>query len=172
MTAGVQWQTPKGWTFLRASDARATMQDMAANVKSALRDADIVRIANNIVADVPIRDRRLQSREIAKWLGDRFRFISDPVNVELLRTPRAALGDILTRGFTQGDCDEASMLTATLAMANGMPTRFRALAFGGPQEPFRHVLTDVFTQDGWTPVDVTARGVNRPPVTRTLIYGV
>jgi transglutaminase-like putative cysteine protease len=159
-----------GWVFDTNVDARTTMQRMAGKVRDCVANSrEVIDTANDIVSVVPPRDILGQIHAIYDWLLRRFRFVADPVNVELLRDPAGAVKRINARGFTQGDCDEAAMLGASLGMANGIRARFRALAFA-PGAPYTHVIADLRGSDGaWYPLDITRpQGFTPPPVVRTL----
>ena len=152
------------------------MRRMASAVRDCLaRSVLAVRVANSIVANVPPRDVGAQIQAIGAWLNAHFRYLSDPVGVELLRDPNGGITEILRYGYTQGDCDEAAMLSATLGMANGIPARFRALAFYSPTAPFSHVICDLLGPGNtWIPIDITKpANMDVPPTpTRTLVQGV
>lgn len=151
------------------------MKKMAKRVHDCVRNSrQVISTANIVISAVPPRDKAGQINAINDWLLHRFRFVSDPINVELLRDPAGALSNIVRSGFTQGDCDEAAMLAASLGNANGIQARFRALAFGGPAAPYTHVICDLLDQFGrWHPIDITRpQGFTPPPVSRTLTQAV
>jgi hypothetical protein len=146
------------------------MERMAKKVRDCVSHSrEVIDTANDVVSVVPPRDVVGQIHVIYDWLLRRFRFVTDPVGVELLRDPAGAIARINTRGFTQGDCDEAAMLGAALGMANGIRARFRALAFAF-NAPYSHVIADLQGSDGvWYPLDITRpQGFTPPPVARTL----
>lgn len=133
----------------------------------------VVQTANDIVAPVPPRDTYNQILAIYDWLFRHFRYVADPVGVELLRDPAGCITEITQRGYTQGDCDEAATCSAALGMANGIPARFRALAFGTPLAPYTHVICDLQCNGKWIPLDITKpQGFTPPAPTRTLIQMV
>lgn len=148
------------------------MKQMRAKVLNTLRTSrEAIAVANRIVAPVSPRDKRSQVDSISDYMAHHFRFVPDPIGVELLRNPTDSIHELRTQGYTQGDCDEAAMITAVFGMANGIPARFRSLAFGGP---FVHVITDLAPGDGtWFPVDITKPfGFMPPNPSRTLILSV
>lgn len=166
---------PSGWVFSTNTDAASTLRRMANNVRDCLaHSVATVQTANDIVANVAPRDTNGQIRTIAHWLDAHFRYLSDPIGVELLRDPNGAIAEIKQRGYTQGDCDEAAMLAAALGMANGIPARFRALAFYTPNAPYSHVVCDLLSGRRWIPIDITKpANMDVPPTaTRTLVQVV
>lgn len=163
-----------GWVFATNEDALTTMRKMSAQVRDCLRKSrDVIQTANDVVAAVEPRDKLTQVDTIYDWLLHHFRFVSDPVGVELLRDPAGSIREIKLRGYTQGDCDEAAMLGATLGMANGMPARFRSLAFGSRTAPFTHVIADLAVDGQWHPLDITKpQGFIAPNPSRVLTLPV
>ena len=159
-----------GWTFATNQSASSTMRDMGRRVRACLFSRPVIQAANNIISLAPSRDTLAQAQAIGHWLGSHFRFVRDPVGVELLRDPCESIATALRLGYTQGDCDDAAMIAAALGMANGIPARFRALAFGGPYE---HVITDLSVGGKWLPLDVTKpQGIYLPQPSRVLTVGV
>lgn len=168
--------TLAGWSFGTNESALSTLRAMAKRVRDTLRSSRFaIDVSNALVSHTASRDRRAQALAIGEYLSSRhFRFIADPIGVELLRDPAEMLLQIQQRGFTQGDCDDAAMLAAVLGMANGLPARFRALAFGSVNAPYTHVITDLCVGGGlWYPLDVTKpQRFLAPEPTRTLYVGV
>lgn len=163
-----------GWIFAKDEDALTTMRKMAYQVRDCLaKSREVIQTANDIVAPLPPRDKRSQIDAIWDFLLHRFRYVSDPVGVELLRDPASSLHSINTKGYTQGDCDEAAMDAASLGMANGIAARFRSLAFGSPTAPYTHVICDLAADGQWFPIDITKpQGFVAPSPSRTLILPV
>ena len=162
-----------GWSFGTDESALATMRNMAKRVQSCVRSKSVIDTANSVIAGVRSRDIVAEIDTIRDWLSSHFRFVADPVGVELLRDPAEAISRINSRGFTMGDCDEAAMLGASLGMANGIPARFRALAFERGA-PYTHVIADLQGPAGrWFQLDITRpQGYTPPDPVRTLTYMV
>jgi transglutaminase-like putative cysteine protease len=158
-----------GWTVQSGGDARRTMMQMARNVRASLLDPAVVEPARAIVHGVAPRDCVAQAREIRRWVDKRFRFVRDPLGVELLETPAFHLARIRDYGFVQGDCDDAATITAALGMAIGIPASLHAVAFA-PGAGFSHVFT-MLHPPGAAPVemDVThVAGTPKPPIFRSI----
>ena len=164
-----------GWSFGTNESALSTMRKMAQRVRETLRTSRYaIDVSNNVVSHTVPRDRVSQIRAISDYVSRRFRFVPDPIGVELLRDPTEMIFAMQQRGYTQGDCDDAAMVIATLGMANGIPARFRALAFYSPDAPYTHVIADLCAVSGrWFPLDVTKpQRFDAPEPTRTLTIGV
>jgi len=85
-------------------------------------------------------------------IRDRYRF-RDEWN-EVVRTPRAMLDDLETRGFVEGDCDCVSTFFCAGALALGYPCRFVAIKTeDGPD--FAHVFTEALESGRWRRFDAT-----------------
>lgn len=115
-----------------------TLQTMSQMVRQSLGQAPVVQTAARIVMLYPARDDVSRSQAIRAWLDSVFRFVKDPVGVELLRTPLWQLNEIQEHGAVGGDCDDAAILGAAIGMAVGIPARFRVLEFR-PGAGFAHV---------------------------------
>lgn len=158
------------WIIDTDVDARTTMERMAKLCHQAMQAPAVIHAANVIISGAAPRDWPAQVDAIREFLESSFYFVPNPVGTQTIRppgwtgTPSAPgmLEDIQARGFTQGACDDAAVLIATLAMANGMPARFRAIAFCfvvdgrcDPTEAYTHVIADLFDGDAWQELDVT-----------------
>lgn len=166
---------PSSWSFDTNADVLITLRRMRQRVRSCLsQSVASVQIANRVIAAVPQHDTVAQITAIRNWLDSVFRYVNDPVGVELLRDPAQQLTEIARQGYTQGDCDEAAMLFAALGEANGISARFRALAFYRDDAPYTHVVADLLGPDGWYPGDITKPAtMEHPPTpTRTLLVTV
>lgn len=163
-----------GWSFGTNESALMTMRLMASRSRAALKSRATIDTANAIVANVLPRSRADQIRAINEYVTRRFRFVSDPISVELLRDPSEMIGNMQLRGYAQGDCDDAAMIVATLGMANGIAARFRSLAYGTLHAPYTHVIADLALGNGqYLPLDVTKpQRFDAPIPTRILTVGV
>ena len=114
------------------------------------------------------------------WLAGVVRFTSDPETVALKAGGEVAVDDYLrdpvteqipqlrATGEIRGDCDDVATLGASLALAAGLPVRFRVVSFSpNPPMPFSHVYAEALTSRGWLDLDVTRTVTPGPRVTRT-----
>lgn len=138
--------------------AERTLAQMRANVLDACSKPHTWETARTIVADVAERDQATQAQAIRAWMAARFRYVNDPVRVELLETPGYLLARIARDGFTQGDCDAAASLAAALCSAVGIPVELWAVAFK-PGQPYAHVFAVATPKRGGGPVEMD---VTRP----------
>ncbi len=95
------------------------------------------------------------ARALRAYVDRVFRFVPDPEGVELLKTPELMLEEVRRTGEASGDCDDAAILSAALALELGYQVRFIVLGFklGGD---YGHVYTDISSGGPWLELDVTA----------------
>lgn len=134
------------------AQTRATLRRMAECVNAALYQPEVIGTAVDIVRGVNGRDADGLAAALRDWLEARVAFLPDPlIDGDVLRVPSYSLAEIRQHGVARIDCDDAAMLSAALAKSIGLPARFRVLGF--PR--WAHVYTEVLTQHGWAPLDVT-----------------
>jgi hypothetical protein len=172
-------ETFAGWTLDDQPTAERTLERMADLCRKAMTNGYIVRYANEIVAAARPRDYPAQIRDLGLFARSYFRFVDNPVGVQRIRTPLDMINDVENVGYVQGACDDAAVLMATLGMADALPARFRAVAFGhspepDPTAPLTHVIADLFDGAAWEPLDVTKPDdlVREPHVVRTLMLEI
>ena len=128
-----------------------TIARMRQLVDEALHDPSIVRLAKDIVRNVPAFDEAGEAQAIYNWVSTHIRFTKDVVNKELLYAPT----DLLKVGA--GDCDDISMLMATLLMAIGYPARMVTVAANATApDQFSHVYVEAEVPAGsgqWIAMD-------------------
>lgn len=130
---------------------RATLRLMKRLVREALRDPVqipvIRRTALSLIRNLSQKDRAGELLALFEFVRDRIRYVRDIRDIETLQTPL----ETLQQG--QGDCDDKSMLLATLIEALGYKTRF--IAVGQQPGKFQHVYVEVRLRDGWLPLETT-----------------
>lgn len=149
-----------GWVIDASPNAQDTLQQMAHLVRQALRDGAVVRYANEIIENTRPRDYPAQVEAIRLFGEQYFKFVNNPIGEQRIRTPRDMIQDIESKGFAWGACDDAAVLLATLGMADALPARFRAVAFGrtvagDATAPLSHVIADLWDGHSWCALDVT-----------------
>jgi hypothetical protein len=118
--------------------------------EAALQIIGTVNAANQAGAIIGIRE----------FVRSHMRLVADPG--ELLIKPDRLLRDIYTQGWTAGDCDDASMLTASLLGSIGFNVRFRAIGPRGDGS-YEHVFCEVLRPANppkWVAIDTTVTYVH------------
>jgi len=110
------------------------------------------------------KDYADEARKIQAFVRDQIRYVRDIRGIETLQTPEKTLE------FDYGDCDDKSILAATMLEVVGHPTRFVAMGLNGGAFCHVYVETKLGTKwvgvettepvnFGWTPPGVTSRMV-------------
>lgn len=107
----------------------ATLHRMRDLVNRAIAQPIVVETAHTIARMSRPRDYYNIALSIRFWLAQNFRFISDPIGVELVRAPDYMLRQFNTLGYVSGDCDDAAVLGAALGKSVGVPAEFIAIGF-------------------------------------------
>lgn len=130
---------------------RETLRRMAALVREYRKNADLRELALELTRPLRSRDYVGEVREIHAFVSRTIRYTRDVTETETLQTP---LRTIQSRA---GDCDDHSILTATLLQSIGHhPVRFVAMGFAPSGDAYSHVLTE--TRIGgarWLPLETT-----------------
>lgn len=82
-----------------------------------------------------------------RFVRDKIRYVKDIRGVETVQTPDATLQ------MGAGDCDDKSVLLASLLESIGHPTRFVAVGFA--PDDFAHVYVESRIGTGWIPMETT-----------------
>jgi Transglutaminase-like superfamily len=122
-----------------------TINEMRGLVDEALRDPQINRLARDIVRSAPAFDDLAEANALYEWVRRNIRFTKDPVNKETLYPPAELLK------IRAGDCDDISMLLATLLMSVGYEARLMTVAASGDE--FSHVYVEANINGQWIPLD-------------------
>lgn len=123
----------------------------------------IRRLATEITAPCGTHQNWTCSIEcLHAWVRDHIRFMGDVLGVETLQTPE------LTLETRAGDCDDQSILIASLLLSVGHPARYIAvdLGHGGG---FSHVFVETPIGAYWVAAETTVEGWElgrRPPLVK------
>jgi transglutaminase-like putative cysteine protease len=86
-------------------------------------------------------------RDIHAYVRDTIRYVRDIVDIETLATPQNTLE------IGQGDCDDKSVLLASMLESIGHPTRFVAVGFTPGN--YSHVLVETKIGNKWIALETT-----------------
>jgi hypothetical protein len=96
---------------------------------------------------LPQKDWGAEINALYSFVRDRIRYVRDIRNVETLHTADRVLAN------KQGDCDDKSVLLASLLESLGHKTRFVAVGFKAAD--FNHVYVEVYVNGKWLPLETT-----------------
>jgi transglutaminase-like putative cysteine protease len=119
-----------------------TLKVMVKLAREGAKDPGVIQVASNLVRNVDQYDRAGEIRALHGFVRDSIRYTNDPVDMELVRTPRA----ILEMGV--GDCDDKSILLASLLRCIGRPSRYVAICLSGPSG-YSHVYVETPMGKRW-----------------------
>lgn len=146
-----QARTPLKVTLQEIPDGipgiRATLVAMKKLAIEGKQSIPVRMLALSIVSGLPGKDFVAEIKSIHSWVRNNIRYVKDILDVETLHTAEKMLE------IRQGDCDDQSILIASLLGAIGHQTRFVAISMRPGK--FSHVYTEVKYRDKWLPVETT-----------------
>lgn len=75
---------------------------------------------------------------IGDFVKKNVRYVRDPDNIEYLQSPKDLI-EKMQQGTAQGDCDDMSLLTATLLLSIGHQPSFRAVRYSQSMGNYNHI---------------------------------
>lgn len=124
-----------------------TLKQMRLLVRNGKKALPIRMTALTIVQTQGQKDWVGEVRALHAFVRDQIRYVRDIRGVETLHTPEKLLE------IKQGDCDDKSVLLASLLEAIGHPTRFVAISLIPGK--FCHVYVETKIRNSWMPLDAT-----------------
>lgn len=120
---------------------------MRALVKEGRKNPVIRELALSLIERHDQKDWQNEIRSLHAFVRDRIRYTRDIRGVETLQTPWATLD------IRQGDCDDKSILLASLLESVGHPTRIVAVGF--VPGTCSHVLVETRIGNKWIAAETT-----------------
>ena len=127
----------------------ATVREIARLVRYDLERPQLRLLATKVLNHARIRSKNhlQEAQTLFRYIIGRIRFQKDPVGLETVQSPTVTLG------LGAGDCDDLSGLVAGLAMAIGVPARFRVIGYS--DDDLVHIFPELFAGCRWWPADAT-----------------
>jgi transglutaminase-like putative cysteine protease len=126
-----------------------TLRLMRQLVEQGKRDPRIRAAAVNLIHLIPERDHLGEIRTLFEFVRDRIRYVNDVNGVETVHEPAKILE------LESGDCDDKTILLASLLESVGYTTRFVVTGHNYPGV-FDHVYLMVMLPDGsFLPLDAS-----------------
>lgn len=116
-------------------------------VKGGKKTLPVRQTALSLVAGLDQKAWIDEAKAIHAFVRDKIRYVRDIRGVETLQIPEKTLE------FGQGDCDDKSVLVASLLEAIGHPTRFVAIAAN--PDSYYHVFVETKIGNKWVGVETT-----------------
>lgn len=152
---------------------RTTLDTMRAMAREDARSTLVQNTAAN-VEEYAARSALPFAPYLRGWFGRLWVQEDDPTELELLRMPSYQLQRLAATGHLVGDCDDASVLAGSLALAAGRPARLVAVSTTVSKVP-NHVWTQIFSRrvGQWYDVDVLRPpGGGLPAVTSSVVVNL
>lgn len=83
---------------------------------------------------------------IGRYVKEKVRYVRDIAGMEQLHDPVTMI-DQIQRGVAQGDCDDMSLLIATLLLSIGHQPFFRIVRYKNGVGPYNHIYVVVYEKD-------------------------
>ena len=132
--------------------ANKTLELMSEIINKSFQNWRIRELAVNITKDLPARDEYNEVMSIYEWVRNNTRFVRDPRGTELLHSPLVALDKIAMGDKFSGDCDDLSILLASLIKSIGYPIALRIASYK-EDKCFSHVYVLVKVKGQWISLD-------------------
>lgn len=125
----------------------ATLKIMKQVANAGKTSLPIRNLAVSLTNHIAQKDYFNEVKAIHKFVRDQIRYVKDIRGVETVQTPDVTLS------LRSGDCDDKSVLFASLLEAIGHPTGFVAIGF--KPDDFVHVYPITRIGTRWVPAEVT-----------------
>lgn len=122
-----------------------TVTKMKQMARSRMMELPIREFALSILRGAGITSHNYleEARAIGAFVQNNVTYRKDPDGVEQLMDPLLMVQDIQSRRAA-GDCDDMSLLIATLLLAIGGQPYFRTVRYKGNSGPFNHIYVVVY----------------------------
>lgn len=126
---------------------QATLEIMSRLVQEGKKNLSVRQTALLLTEHLYQKDILGEIKSIYRFVRDRIRYIKDIRKIETLHTAERILIQ------KQGDCDDKSILLASMLESIGIATRF--VAVGRDPEKFVHVFVEAQLDGLWLPLETT-----------------
>lgn len=124
-----------------------TLKIMSRLTNNGKKSFVVRQTALSLLDDVLQKDYRNEIKRLFDFVKNNIRYVRDIRNIETLHTPEKILE------FKSGDCDDKSVLLASMLESIGHKTRF--VACGKEPGVYEHVYVEVWFNNQWLPLETT-----------------
>jgi len=125
----------------------ATLKIMRDITRAGKTSLPVVLAARQLISHLPQKDWFNELKVSQQFVRDKIRYVKDVRGVETVQTPDVTLQ------IKAGDCDDKSVLLASLLESIGHPTRFVAIGF--KPDDYVHVYVESRIGTKWIPMETT-----------------
>ena len=106
------------------------------------------QLALNILLDYDVLSQHYinEALAIGNFVKEKVRYVRDIQGVETLHDPLTLI-DQIKRGVAQGDCDDISLLIATLLLSIGHSPFYKAVKYKKGIKTYQHIYVVVFERN-------------------------
>lgn len=144
----VSYKTPEGRNGVRFT---LRLMRLLVNSEHGKKNPVIRNKALELVKYIPQKDSFARVRALWNYVKENIKYVKDINEVETVHYPTQVLAQ------KAGDCDDHSLLLASLLESVGYPTLFKAVGVRGSQ--LCHVYTQVHLGNKWISLETTVPGV-------------
>jgi transglutaminase-like putative cysteine protease len=130
------------------SGVEQTLRIMRRLVNQCKTNTQIRQAATNVIFLTPEKDEYSEAEALFNFVRDRIRYVKDVNDIETLSTPMMTLEGGL------GDCDDQTVLLASMLESVGYPTRFVIEGYTTPCE-YEHVYMQALVFGQYISMDPT-----------------
>lgn len=131
-----------------AAGTKATLKIMRRVIRKYKAALTIRLLAQKLTRKLPQKNYTSEARAIHHFVKNRIRYVRDIRGIETIQTP------IQTLKLGSGDCDDKSVMVASLLEAIGHRTRLVACGFHRPKN-YSHVFVQTKIGNKWVSVECT-----------------
>ena len=141
------------------------LEDTVYEIRKMLADPYEIKSARDIAENIlyKVRDRmpELEMKAIVEYVRDHFRYTGDPTGIEYIKTPSEMVSELKLMGYVVGDCDDVSVLLASILVSVDIPVRIITITTAdSPTFDYNHIYIQGFdkVKGIWYNLDGTLRG--------------
>lgn len=135
-----------------------TLNELARLIEQDLKGQKLRLFVSRILQNVASKDHLTEAKKIYSWVAAHIRYQKDPVGIETVQSP------LVTLRLRMGDCDDHVALVVGMALAVGIPSRFRTVGY--EKDDLLHIWPELYAAGRWWAADTTEPGRGfgwRPP---------
>lgn len=140
--SGILGQLPEGKATIPA-----TMMRMWQQIHDALSQMAVYSAARQLTQNLPQKAVEREANALFQFVQKHIRYVRDPHLIEALQTPAATLQ------LKSGDCDDKTILLASLLLSVGIPVKL--IAGGFVKGRYTHVWLRARIGNRWMAMDPT-----------------
>ena len=128
-------------------------------VRSSSNNPYIRKWAEQIIENVPAKDKVGEVSAIHDFVKWHVRYTKDPLGMEYVQTPLILLKQIEQNETPMGDCDDMTTLSLSLYRSIGYPIATKVTSYTGDGK-YSHIYGLVMINNMWIPSDTTMHQYN------------